>query len=571
MWPISALSDYRDKRHFEETPEPSGQAPSPEPEGNRFVVQQHAATRMHYDFRLEADGVLISWAVPKGPSYDPAVKRLAVHVEDHPVDYREFEGIIPKGNYGAGSVIVWDEGTYRNLTARGGIPVPVREAVDAGHVSVWLEGSKLIGGWSLTRFGPDDKSWTLVKRNDDRADPEKDITAEAPRSVKSGRTIDDVMREAAAAAERAGRGTVTWSWHAGAAPRCELRSCTGEVLPAHAGSSRADAVPPEPARRCLAGLPSGCSSQNWTVYAASRCAMGTTSALWSRNGLSFNSRFAAIVKALKALPAENFVIDGEVVGMVGGRPDFGALQQGTAADVEYWVFDLPWLLGQDLRHLAIEDRKALLAKTVEDNPSIKVVQGLEGDAQQLFEQACADGWEGLMAKRRSSVYVEGRSADWRKLKCTCRQEMVIGGYTEPSGARSGFGALLLGYWEGDELVYAGKVGTGFTERALADLHGTLVRLERSSSPFGTQSRRTKSPLGRARACGGGGFHQLDAGSPPAPPELRRPAPRQGEPRGRARGVQSGHKSGLRRSRPAPAGLSRYTGCDLGFLGTRRRR
>src|ERR1700678_4351069 len=148
----AALFDYRGKRNFEGTPEPSGEAPNPEPEGNRFVVQQHAATRMHYDFRLEADGVLISWAVPKGPSYDPAVKRLAVHVEDHPVDYRQFEGIIPRGNYGAGSVIVWDEGTYRNLTARSGSPVPVREAVESGHVSVWLEGSKLIGGRSLTRL-----------------------------------------------------------------------------------------------------------------------------------------------------------------------------------------------------------------------------------------------------------------------------------------------------------------------------------------------------------------------------------------------------------------------------------
>ena len=177
-------------------------------------------------------------------------------------------------------------------------------------------------------------------------------------------------------------------------------------------------------------------------------------------------RFAEIVNALQAVPAENFVLDGEVVGIVGGRPDFGALQQGTAADVEYRVFDLPWLLGEDLRHLPIEDRKALLAKTIEDNPSIKVVQGLEGDAQRLFEEACVDGWEGLMAKRRSSSYIEGRSADWRKLKCTCRQEMVIGGYTEPSGSKSGFGALLLGYGEAGELVYVGKVGTGFTERVL---------------------------------------------------------------------------------------------------------
>jgi bifunctional non-homologous end joining protein LigD len=480
----AALSDYRDKRHFEGTPEPSGQAPSPEPESNRFVVQQHAATRMHYDFRLEADGVLISWAVPKGPSYDPAVKRLAVHVEDHPVDYRQFEGIIPRGNYGAGSVIVWDEGAYRNLTARGGIPVSVREAVDSGHVSVWLEGSKLIGGWSLTRFGPEDKSWTLVKRNDDRADPGKDITTEAPRSVKSGRTIDDVMREAAAAAGPAGRGA---------------RGRGTPARPSGPISSPAPAkfFPPMLAQAVQtrpfgaeAALPGG--RAEWMFEPkldGLRCLAvrnGTDVALLSRNGLSFNSRFGAIVKVLKAVPAENFVLDGEVVAIVGGRPDFGALQQGTAADVEYRVFDLPWLLGQDLRHLPIEDRKALLAKTIEDNPSIKVVQGLEGDAQRLFDEACADGWEGLMAKRRGSTYIEGRSADWRKLKCTCRQEMVIGGYTEPSGARSGFGALLLGYWEAGELVYAGKVGTGFTERVLAELHGALDVLERGSSPFGTR-------------------------------------------------------------------------------------
>ncbi len=485
-----ALSDYRDKRHFEETPEPSGQAPSPA-EGNRFVVQQHAATRMHYDFRLEADGALISWAVPKGPSYDPAVKRLAVHVEDHPVDYREFEGIIPGGNYGAGSVIVWDEGTYQNLTARGGIPVPVREAVDGGHVSVWLQGSKLIGGWSLTRFGPEDKSWTLVKRNDERADPGKDITTEAPRSVKSGRTINDVMLEAAAAAERDGGGAV--------------RSRGAQARPRGSGSGLAPAkfLPPmlaqavqPPSPGANVALPGG--PAEWLFEPkldGLRCLAvrnGTDVELWSRNGLSFNSRFAAIVNALKAVPAENFVLDGEVVGIVGGLPDFGALQQGTAAQVEYRVFDLPWLLGQDLRHLPIEDRKALLAKTIEDNPSIKVVQGLEGDPQRLFETACADGWEGLMAKRRSSIYTEGRSADWRKLKCTCRQEMVIGGYTEPSGARSGFGALLLGYWEAGELVYAGKVGTGFTERVLADLHEALVALERASSPFGTRVAERKA-------------------------------------------------------------------------------
>ena len=334
----------------------------------------------------------------------------------------QFEGIIPGGNYGAGSVIVWDEGTYHNLTARGGIPVPVREAVDSGHVSVWLEGSKLIGGWSLTRFGPEDKSWTLVKRNDERADPAKDITTEAPRSVKSRRTINDVMLEAAAAAaaaaERDGRGAARSRGTrarpsgsgSGLTPAKFFPPMLAQAL--QSGSSRAATA------RCLAGVPSGCSSQNWTVYAVSLCAMATTSNCGRATGSRSIRVFAAIVNALKAVPAENLVLDGEVVGIVGGLPDFGALQQGTAADVEYQVFDLPWLLGQDLRHLPIEDRKALLAKTIEDNPSIKVVQGLEGDPQGLFEAACAEGWEGLMAKRRGSTYIEGRSADWRKLKCT---------------------------------------------------------------------------------------------------------------------------------------------------------
>ncbi len=491
----AALSDYRDKRHFEGTPEPSGQVAGPEPEGNRFVVQQHAATRMHYDFRLEADGVLISWAVPKGPSYNPAVKRLAVHVEDHPVDYRQFEGIIPRGNYGAGSVIVWDEGTYRNITARGGIPVPVREAVEAGHVSVWLEGSKLIGGWSLTRFGPEDKSWSLVKRSDDRADPEKDITAEEPRSVKSGRTIQDVMQEASAAAALVGQGAMrargTPAPSVGSSPGLAPAKFLPPMLaqPVQTGRSGANAV-----------LPAG--NAEWLFEPkldGLRCVAvrnGTEVALWSRNALSFSARFPAIVEALRAVPADNFVLDGEVVALVGGRNDFGALQQGAADDVAYRVFDLPWLLGQDLRHLPIEDRKVLLDKTIEGNPSVKAVEALDGEVGQLFERACAAGWEGLMAKRRGSSYTEGRSGDWRKLKCVCRQDMVIGGYTEPSGARSGFGALLLGYWEGSELVYAGKVGTGFTERTLAELHGALAELGTASSPFATRVVEAKAHWAR---------------------------------------------------------------------------
>lgn len=210
--------------------------------------------------------------------------------------------------------------------------------------------------------------------------------------------------------------------------------------------------------------------------------------LLSRNGLSFNERFPAVVAALKALPADNFVLDGEVVGLAAGRPDFAALQQGNAISVEYWAFDLPWLLGQDLRALPIEERRALLGKVVTPGPVVKTVPVLSGDPAELLESACSQGLEGLVAKRRGSLYAEGRSPDWRKLKCASRQELVIGGYTPPQRSREFFGALLLGYWDSGAFVYAGKVGTGFTHASLRALHGQLVALGRPVSPFSTPVR-----------------------------------------------------------------------------------
>jgi len=205
--------------------------------------------------------------------------------------------------------------------------------------------------------------------------------------------------------------------------------------------------------------------------------------LRSRNNLSFNGRFPLIASELAALPAVNFVLDGEVVGLSGGKPDFAALQQGNASATQYCVFDLPWLLGRDLRQLPIEERKSLLVKAVPESEHVKVVSGLSGDPRALYERTCLDGWEGLVAKRAGSPYRAGRSSDWFKLKCGCRQELVIGGFTPPRGARTAFGALLLGYWEGCELRYAGKVGTGFNEATLRDLLAKFLRLERSTSPF----------------------------------------------------------------------------------------
>jgi DNA ligase D-like protein (predicted 3'-phosphoesterase) len=200
------LLPYRDKRNFDATPEPAGELRSGD--GNTFVIQKHAARSLHYDVRFEVDGVLVSWAVPKGPSYDPKVKRLAVHVEDHPLDYRTFEGSIPGGEYGSGSVIVWDAGTYRNITEHDGKPVPPRQAVEAGHLSVWMEGDKLRGGWALTRTGDGDKNWIMVKRRDETADPSRDVVSDAPASVLSGRGIEEIAGDSNAATWS--RSVATW-------------------------------------------------------------------------------------------------------------------------------------------------------------------------------------------------------------------------------------------------------------------------------------------------------------------------------------------------------------------------
>jgi bifunctional non-homologous end joining protein LigD len=463
---LPALHDYHAKRDFRATPEPPGEAGGGEPGGGepgaRWVIQLHAARRLHYDLRLEAGGVLVSWAVPKGPSYNPSVKRLAVHVEDHPLEYRHFEGTIPRGNYGAGAVIIWDEGSYRNLTMERGRPISVTEAVQKGHVSFWLQGKKLVGGWSLTRTGPDPATWALVKRADEMADRNRDITGEAPASVRTGRTVGEVREGGASSSP--------------AAPARFLEPMLAQAEPLPAEPENATVLPAdregawlfEPkldGLRCLA------------------VRNGQEVELWSRNQLSYSQRFPALVEAVRSLGAGNFVLDGEIVAMVDHRPDFAALQQGGSEEVEYWCFDLLWLLGTDLRHLAIEDRKSLLRQLLANGDHVKAVDALRGDPAELLAKACQDGWEGLVAKRSGSAYHGGRSADWRKLKCGGRQELVIGGFTEPRGTRSGFGALLLGYWEGGELRYAGKVGTGFSERTLQELSAKLAGLERLSSPF----------------------------------------------------------------------------------------
>jgi bifunctional non-homologous end joining protein LigD len=453
------LQRYRSKRDFDVTPEPSGDSHAEAATatgGNSYVVQKHAARRLHYDLRFEVDGVMASWAVPKGPSYDPKVKRLAVHVEDHPLDYRTFEGMIPGREYGAGSVIVWDEGTYTNITERRGKPVGVREAIEGGHLSVFLDGQKLHGGWALTRTG--ENNWIMVKRRDDWADPSLDIEEAAPQSVQSGRLLEEVASDPSARSWT--RATATWQ-------------------------------PPQLATLVDSSVWLRDHGEGWTFERkldGLRCVAvrnGETVELWSRNHNSFTARFSEIAGALRGLPIDNFTFDGELVAHDGHDfVGFGRLQQpGSKLAVVYCVFDLLHLLGQDTREIPLDDRQKLLRQALEDGDAVRVVPPLDGDPADLLAEACADGWEGLIAKRDASVYVSGRSPDWVKLKCSATQELVIGGWTEPRGARSGFGALLFGYYDGGNLRYAGKVGSGYTVQTLETLSAQLRELERPESPF----------------------------------------------------------------------------------------
>jgi len=450
------LTHYRAKRDFSKTSEPQGGVPSAGSTPS-FVVQKHAARALHYDVRFEVDGAMPSWAVPKGPSYDPKVKRLAVHVEDHPLDYQDFEGTIQHGEYGGGTVIVWDRGTFRNITEHKARPVPMGEAIAAGHFSVSLEGSKLRGGWSFTRTskqGDRQDAWIMVKRKDEFADADIDITASAPRSVKSDRLIEEVPAT----------GEVTWT-----------PSRATWVAPMLAQLSKS--VPSDPRGWVY--------ERKFDGLRAIAVRNANDVELWSRGHQAYTKRFGRIDEALRDLPVDNFTLDGEIVAFDGGRTSFQLLQRpGSTAQPVYEVFDVMHLLGNDTRSLPLVDRRRLLAELLEPTDVLRLVTSVTGNPDMLLQHACRDGWEGLIAKRAAGAYRSGRSPDWRKLKCDASQELVIGGWSDPQGQRRYFGAILVGYYdEQGEFRYAGKVGTGFNEPTLKDLHDRLSERSRDDSPF----------------------------------------------------------------------------------------
>ena len=472
-----ALEEYNRKRDFEATPEPSG-AGRADKRGKaakalQFCIQKHDASHLHYDFRLELDGTLKSWAVPKGPALDPKARRLAVHVEDHPLDYASFEGNIPEGHYGAGDVIVWDRGVW--------IPEgDPRQAYEKGKLKFALQGEKLSGTWNLVRTHMPGKreQWFLIKSNDDAARPlaEYDVLVAEPDSVLSERTL--VPRQPA---------TTSTTKPVAKAPAKPRTKNKGTQLEGAKAAALPASLKPE-----LATLVESAPEGDWRYeikfdgYRLLARIDGDQVSLFTRNGNDWTAKMPRQAQALAALGLQSAWLDGEVVvANERGVPDFQALQNAFETErngeIVFYLFDLPYLNGMDLREVPLEQRRSALAKVLEANESeaLRFSDDFADSADSLLDSACQMHMEGLIGKRAGSPYVSRRSNDWIKLKCKHRQEFVIVGYTEPKGSRSAFGALLLGLHDADsgELRYAGKVGTGFNETTLRTLLAQLQPLE----------------------------------------------------------------------------------------------
>jgi bifunctional non-homologous end joining protein LigD len=482
------LKDYGSKRKFEKTPEPK---PRLRRKANRliFVVQKHAARALHYDLRLELEGVLKSWAVPRGPSLDPSVKRLAVMVEDHPLDYRDFEGLIPEHNYGAGSVIVWDRGFYHHPSAGAGEENErlLREGLEKGDLKFVLEGEKLQGEFALVKTRKDEKSWLLLKKKDRHA-TRSDIL-ENNRSVISHKTLEDVSEADPKKSSRKKK-----------IEQIRLR----EVL--EADGLRAAPVKPMPRgiRPMLATLvrepfdhPDWIFEVKWDGYRAVAEIRDGEVSLYSRNGISLGKKFPPILEALRKCRFEA-VLDGEIVVVDDrGQPDFQMLQdyqKSGSGHLLYYVFDLLYFQGHDLTSLPLIRRKELLKKILPSEPSIKFSDHVGKEGVLFFQVAKAKGLEGILAKHSQSAYRMGRrSRQWLKVKTHLAQEGVIAGFTAPRGSRKNFGALILGVYKGDDLVYIGHTGGGFGAAMLREIREKLEPLIRKKSPF-AEEPKTNMPV-----------------------------------------------------------------------------
>ena len=482
--PDTALKAYRAKRNFSVTPEPA-QGGQTSADALTFVIQKHWASHLHYDFRLELDGTMKSWAVPKGPSYDPKDKRMAVHVEDHPISYASFEGTIPEKQYGAGKVIIWDKGTWTSLD-------DPHQGYAAGDLKFELHGHKMRGKWVLVRMkgkGEKQEPWLLIKEKDDYARPaaEFSVVDEMPDSVQA--LPPPKPERSAASAKPSPNG-------AGNAERPAARAKGGAAsMPPEAEKAALPAALAPELATLVDAVPS--NREEWLFeikfdgYRLLARIDGKQVQLFTRNGNDWTHKLEALRAALAGMRLASGWYDGEiVVHDEQGRPDFGALQRAfdaaSTAEIVYFMFDLPFYKGYDLRNVPLQERRELLraALAKSSSPLVRLSDEFSGSPDEVLAAACKLGLEGIIGKRRAARYLSRRSPDWIKLKCGQRQEFVIAGYTDPQGSRSGIGALLLGvHDEHGVLQYAGNVGTGFNEASLLDLKRRLDKLASDTSPF----------------------------------------------------------------------------------------
>jgi bifunctional non-homologous end joining protein LigD len=482
------LEEYRRKRDFAKTPEPAPSPPTAPPalgSRGRFVIQRHRATRLHYDFRLEIDGVLVSWAVPKGPTLDPSVRRMAVHVEDHPVEYFDFEGVIPAKQYGAGDVIVWDWGTWEPEHET---PDP-GPAIDKGELKFRIQGQKIRGRFTIVRtsrrpgsaprtaFEDDEgEQWLLIHKRDGDAVAGWDAE-DFPQSVKSGRTNDEVKANAAA----------IWVSEAPAATaEIDLTGAREAPMPRYL----------EPMKATLATKPfrddDWLYEVKWDGYRVEAVVSDGSVSLFTRNGNNAETYFPRLLTPPSWIEARQAIVDGEVVALdEDGRPDFSLLQEritsfrgGRAVPLVYQAFDLLYLDGRSLVDVPLEQRKKLLELVLRPNARVQYASHIDTEGVAFFEAVKAQRLEGIVAKQRRSRYEVGRrSSAWLKIKARPEQELVVGGWTPGEGNAKELGAVVVGVYEGERLRFAGKVGSGFDGRTRKDVRARLEAIESELPPF----------------------------------------------------------------------------------------
>lgn len=486
-----SLKEYHRKRNFRRTKEPFGDSNKKGSSDLIFVIQKHAASHLHYDFRLEMAGVLKSWAVPKGPSLDPSVKRLAMHVEDHPIEYANFEGIIPKGEYGGGTVMIWDSGTWEPLDENPQL------AYQKGDLNFLLHGKKLHGRWKLLKIKRTEEKgkeqWLLFKLKDDYAISESnyDIKKDKPFSSETQRSMQQIAEEKERMWTRAGevRSTAT-----------KKKSSRRTVIKMSSviGAVKADipaVVSPELAT-LVVEAPKGeqwLHEIKWDGYRLIGKIYQNEITLLTRRNNDWTHQFPALVRAIKSLRLKDSILDGEVVALdKNNKTNFQILQNSMEdnslqTDLVYYIFDLLYYDGYSMLNVPLIERKKLLKIILDSKvlpPELKYNDHIIGNGNQVFDNACKYQLEGIVSKRITSHYSERRTKDWLKVKCNRRQEFIIAGYTDPKSSRQHFGALLLGYYDKqNKLIYCGRVGTGFTQQSLKAISAILKKYGQKQNPF----------------------------------------------------------------------------------------